>query len=344
MRLRPLLLGSLAAACALAGAGSAWGWGATGHRLIGRAAMLALPVALPAFLRTPGAIADVEELAREPDRSKGAGRPHDGDLDPGHFVDLTEDGHVFGPAGPRIDDLPADRSAFSTALVKADIPLFKAGWLPYTMMDGYQQLVRDFALWRAEAALEKNPRVAARERAWYARDRQRREGVAIHDLGAWAHYVGDASQPLHASIHYNGWGKDYPNPQGYTLDPIHGPFEGDFVSAHVTLAGVQAAMPATAECGATIQVCVARYLTATVGEVEPLYRLWGEGAFTTVGDTRGAGFATARVAAGAAMLRDLTVRAWRESGDAEVGYRPAYKVRDIEAGLVPPFSVLHGDD
>jgi hypothetical protein len=28
-------------------------------------------------------------------------------------------------------------------------------------------------------------------------------------LGIWSHYGGDASQPLHVSIHYNGWG-DYP--------------------------------------------------------------------------------------------------------------------------------------
>ena len=40
-------------------------WGNTGHRLIGVAAMRALPDDLPAFLKTPGAVADVGELARE---------------------------------------------------------------------------------------------------------------------------------------------------------------------------------------------------------------------------------------------------------------------------------------
>jgi len=34
-------------------------WGNTGHRLIGVAAMRALPDDLPAFLKTPGAVADV---------------------------------------------------------------------------------------------------------------------------------------------------------------------------------------------------------------------------------------------------------------------------------------------
>ena len=37
-------------------------WGSSGHRLIGVAAMRALPADLPAFLRTPGAVADIGEL------------------------------------------------------------------------------------------------------------------------------------------------------------------------------------------------------------------------------------------------------------------------------------------
>lgn len=344
-RLRTVLIAGAAglAAAALAAGEAARAWGASGHRIIGQAAMLALPADLPAFLRTRAAVQDVGELAREPDRSKGGGRPHDGDSDPGHFVDLTESGRVFTEAGPSVDALPVDRNAFSEALVKADISLFKAGWLPYSLMDGQQQLVRDFALWRAAAALAKNPKVPARERAWYSADRALRERLTLRDLGVWAHYVGDASQPLHVSIHYNGWGREYPNPKGYTLDPIHGPFEEAFVYQNVTLRSVQAALPPPADCGPTIQVCTAAYLRATLKEVEPLYDLWKAGAFSTTGDTRGRAFANARVAAGAAMLRDLVARAWRESADAEVGYRPAYKVRDVEGGQVIPFAVLYGE-
>ena len=166
----------------------------------------------------------------------------------------------------------------------------------------------------------------------------------MRDLGVWGHYVGDASQPLHVSIHYNGWGREYPNPNGYTVDPVHSPFESDFVVANVKLADVQAAMGAPKPCAGPIQACTAAYLRATLATVEPFYKLWGAGAFTTVGDARGKTFAVERIAAGAAQLRDLTVRAWRESGDADVGYRPSYKVRDVENGLVIPFSVMHGDD
>ncbi len=341
---RLALLGAVAACAALA-ASQAWSWGATGHRLIGQAAALALPSDTPVFLRTAAAVQQLGELDREPDRSKGGGKPHDADSDPGHFIDLTDDGHVFTSAGPGVDALPADRNAFSEALVKADIPLFKAGWLPYSIEDGYEQLVRDLVLWRTDAALAKNPKAPAAQRAWYAADRALREQLAIRDLGWWGHFVGDASQPMHVSIHYNGWGRDYPNPHGYTNDPVHGPFEGPFVSANLKLSDVQTAMArAPAPCTAAIQACTAAYLRATLATVEPFYQLWGAGAFTTVGDPRGRAFAAERVAAGAAELRDLTVRAWRESAEAEVGYKPAYKVRDVENGLVIPFSVMHGDD
>ena len=47
--------------------------------MISRLAIESLPAAVPAFLRTSRAAALVGELAREPDRSKGAGDSHDHD-------------------------------------------------------------------------------------------------------------------------------------------------------------------------------------------------------------------------------------------------------------------------
>ena len=73
-------LAALALAVAAAAAPSvALAWGNTGHRIVGELAMEALPVEVPAFLRTPQAVTDVGELSREPDRSKGSGKIHDHD-------------------------------------------------------------------------------------------------------------------------------------------------------------------------------------------------------------------------------------------------------------------------
>ena len=315
-------------------------WGATGHRLVAEAAMRALPDEVPAFLRSQSAIADVAEIAREPDRWKGGGQPHDSERDLQHFVDLNDSYHVMTDAGPSIDALPERRAEYDTALVRAGIDLTDAGYLPYALMDGYQQVVRDFAYWRvlnAAEARETNPE----RRAWYRADRERRERLLIRDLGIWAHYVGDGSQPLHTSIHYNGWG-DYPNPEGFTMSRrTHALVEGAYVPRNTRLSLIQAGMSAPTLDGFDLRARTASYIRGSVDQVAPLYRLEKAGAFAA--DTpEGAEFITAQLARGASELRDLTVLAWRESAGVSIGW-PVIKVADVEAGADPWISLV-GED
>ena len=72
---------------------------------------------VPAFLRTPKAALDVGEYSREPDRGKGAGRAYDSDRDPGHFLDLSDDGTALG--GPKLSSLPQTRADYEKALQAA---------------------------------------------------------------------------------------------------------------------------------------------------------------------------------------------------------------------------------
>ena len=266
--------------------------------------MQTLPADLPGFLRTPASIEAIGEFAREPDRSKGAGQPHDHDLDPGHYLDLDDQGKVNG--GPSLAALPADREAYGAALRAAGTDAYKSGYLPYNIEDGFEQVTKDFAYWRVETAAFKTTTDPA-ERGWIARDLDRREQLTLRDIGYWAHFVGDGSQPLHVSVHYNGWG-DYPNPHGYTNDKLHGPFEGPFVQAHVTLTGIEAAMQPIAPC-APIAACTQTYLAATNAQVQPLYAMWGAGDFAR-SDQAAIAFTTVRVAAGASELRDMVAAAW----------------------------------
>ena len=338
--MRPLRSALLAAAFAVSSlsAGHAFAWGSTGHRLIGQVAIETLPVDLPAFLHTREASDAVGELAREPDRSRGAGQPHDADLDPGHFIDLTDDGKTLG--GNPIAAMPTNRFEYEVTLHNAGTTVTKGGYLYYNLLDGYEQLAEDFAYYRIETIAAKQW-TDPQQKAWLAADLKLREAILIRDLGWWAHFVGDASQPMHVSIHYNGWG-DYPNPNNYTQDKIHLPFEGAFVQANVTKAGVRAAMAPPTVCAGPIQACVAAYLSTTLTTVEPVYKLWTSGAFTAK-DPRAMGFATERVAAGAAALRDLVTKAWIASEDGAVGY-PALAVRAVEQGAPVPFAALYGDD
>src|SRR5688572_15077830 len=219
----------------------AFAWGGTGHRMIGELAAKNFPATLPAFLRTPQARSQIGLLSQEPDLSRGAGQPHDWDSDPGHFVDVGDDGTILG--GPTLATLPQSRRDYDTALRAAGTNQYTAGFLPYNIMGGWQQLVKDFALLRRDMAAQKYAkkfRMTAQERDMFARQRAVREMLTLRDLGVWAHYIGDASQPMHISVHYDGWG-DGPNPNGYpTAKGLHAKFEADFVNANIADADVAA--------------------------------------------------------------------------------------------------------
>ena len=337
----PLRRAVVAAACTawvLAAPHSTLAWGATGHRMIGRLAIETLPADLPEFLRDRAAVEAVGELAREPDRWKDSGRIHDADRDPGHFLDLDDGGKVVG--GPDLAAMPATRADYDAALRRVGYDSWRAGYLPYSIVDGWQQLTKDFAYWRAETAAARMVAYPA-HRAWMAADARRREALILRDLGTLAHYVGDGSQPLHVSVHFNGWGP-FPNPEGFTQDRVHAYFEGAFVREFVDARRVRADMSAYVDCQCPIEQRATSYLAATNAEVVPFYRLQKAGGFQK-GDARGRDFAARRLAAGADELRDEIFEAWRASVRAAVGY-PEIKVADVLAGKVDPFDSLYGLD
>jgi hypothetical protein len=307
-------------------------WGAYGHRIINGDAARALPASVPAFVRTPRAIAELAELGPEADRVKGAGRTRDADWDPAHYLDLGDDGTIGGTL--KLAQLPPTREAYDTALrggVRA-FDQYSVGYLPYEIVDGYELVVKDFAIWRVDAYGEAHGPAA--DRAWFAADRPLRETLTLRDIGVWGHFVGDASQPLHVSVHFNGWG-DYPNPGGYTQSHvIHAYFETDFVNAHASPEAVLPKMPPYAASSAPIMGRVEAYLAATNAHVPEVYRFWDAGAFAA-GTPAAVDFTLDRLAAGATMLRDLIADAYAESADAKVGY-PEYDVRDILDGAVAP--------
>lgn len=320
-------------------AGVAWAWGSTGHRLIGQEAIRALPDYVPDFLRSQAAIDDVAEYAREPDRWRGAGKVHDSDRDAAHFIDLDDDGNTF--AGGSLDDLPETRFDYDMAVVANGKQPWKAGYLPYAEVDAYQQVVKDMAYWRVENLLETREADKAKK-AWYHADRVRREQLVLRDIGILAHYVGDATQPLHTSIHYNGWG-DFPNPDGFTMDRIHVPLEGDYVEKVVTATAVQARIGDYVPCTDKPIVCFAARLKLSSALVVPMYQLQKDGGFAD-GDSRGVEFMTGQLAKGAQDLRDTILDAWRDSKSMGVGW-PATTYDDFVGNKVAdPWTVIYGDD
>jgi hypothetical protein len=332
------LLAAAVSALVIAAPAAVWAWGSTGHRIVGETAMRALPASLPGFLRTAQAAVDVGEYSREPDRGKGAGRAYDSDRDPGHFLDLSDDGTVLG--GPKLSALPATRADYEKALAAAGQDNWKAGYLPYSILDRYQQLAHDFAYWRVLTAAEANPAWVA-HKAWFAADRRRREGQMLIAIGELSHFVGDGSQPLHVTVHFNGWG-DFPNPNGYSTARLHGPFESDFVQANVKSEAVAAAMIPVRAFQGSIEQRIADYLATTARQVVPFYQMEKAGGLSP-GNAQGTAFATKQIALGASELRDLIVLAWTTSERQTVGYKPV-SVADVVAGKVDPYNALYGVD
>jgi hypothetical protein len=311
-------------------------WGSTGHREVNLDAARALPSTLPAFLRTPEAIAEIETLGPEEDRLKGSGDSWDRDYDPGHFVDIGDDGTVFGAV---LTSLPKDMSGYSKLLASAGTDPYRAGYLPYAIADGWEQVRMDFAYWRAFDYLASHA-THPDAKAAFAAARDLRQDLTIRDIGVWGHFVGDGSQPLHITIHYNGWGK-YPNPNGYTTAPIHSMFEGAFVRDHVTPAAVAALVPSAVPAPATallsqaeIMAMTGNYLAKTAFTVPTLYDIEKKGGFERA-SPEAVAFTTARVADGATELRNLIVAAWDNSAYAGIGY-PAIPVQSILNGSVTP--------
>lgn len=313
---------------------SALAWGPDGHRMISTIAVQSLPDEVPAFLRSPEAVEEAGYLGPEADRQRGAGKSFDDEHSPAHFVDVDDDLTILG--GPSLKKLPVSREQYDTELRAKGSTQYKAGYLPYSIEQGFQLLSKDLAYWRVDVWGEKNGKTEA-ERAWYAKDRVMRERITLQDLGVWSHFVADGSQPMHATVHYNGWGK-YPNPEGFTNAKIHSPFESKYVHENVTEAEITAVLPAYHDCNCPIWTRTADYLVGTNAEVVPLYKLEKQGAFAKA-TPEGKAFVSQQLARGAAELRDMIIDAWHHSDDLGVGY-PEKKVRDVEAGKADPYEEL----
>lgn len=331
---------AVAALACVAVPASVFAWGGSGHRMIGVAAMRALPPDLPGFLKTPQAIVDVGELSREPDRIKRAGRAFDSDRDQGHFLDLSDDGSVLG--GPKVTALPGTRQDYEKALQAVGSDSWKAGYLPYSVLENYQLLAQEFAFWKALKFAEANP-AWAEHKAFFTEDRQRRERLILVTIGELSHFVGDGSQPLHVTVHFNGWG-DYPNPNGFsTSRTLHADFEGALVRQAVSQADVEKAMtPLHAIDGGVDIQHVGAYLAAAGGQVSALYEMEKAGGLKA-GDRRGAAFATRQMGLGASELRDMIVTAWQAADRQSVGWRPI-PLADILSGKTDPYAAFYAID
>jgi hypothetical protein len=237
-----------------------------------------------------------------------------------------------------ITALPKNMDEYARELEKAGADPYKAGYIPYSIMDGFERVRKDFAIWRVDEYMSTHGQTQAARDA-FARDRALREDLTLRDIGDWGHFVGDGCQPLHITVHFNGWGM-YPNPHGYTTSHIHSFFETGFVDTYARIGDVRAKMspyvpldPARLLTQSDIAKMVGDYLYGTSKAVDPLYALYAAGEFQN-GDRKAIDFTDAQLARGAVMFRNMIAIAWEDSLNDEFGY-PEVPVRDILDGRAP---------
>lgn len=337
--MRRLMVGFLLGALAvLPPAGRAHAWGATGHEFItGIAAeLLAEQFSdFPDFLKTQEALAAVAAYGREPDRDKHTGDPHDGYLNPMHYVKLSDDGSIDGIL--MLDKLPPTFDAYDAALRAGGSSPYKVGYLPYAIVIGWQQLAKDFAYWRASSIGAKTA-VDPADRARFDADRRQRELLLLRDLGFWSHFPGDGSMPLHDSVHFYGWGP-YPNPRGFTTaEAMDIRIKGAFVRHHVRRDAVKARVAPYRACNCTIWDRARTLILDSHKFVVPMYELDKRGAFVAA-DADAVDLVTSQLAVGAAAVRDMVIDAWAASADLMVG-DPPVRMHDILTGA----RILRWDD
>ena len=295
-------------ALSLVAAPPSFAWGSKGHKMINRLAVESLPADMPAFLKTPEAIDEIEYLGPEPDRWRSRAEPElSSEQAPDHFIDL-ELADLIGPLPRRRYDFIAALYAYAAAhpAQAADLRPERVGFQPWITEEVWQRLksaMRDY-----------------RELSAQKQDTKPVEAAILFYAGWLGHYVADGSQPLHTTIQFNGW--TGPNPNGYTAEhTIHAQFETAFVDANINTPDVQPLVAPLRALGDEWDDYLA-YLRHTNSLVEKVYQLDKAHGFDGAGTPEAKQFTAERLAAGAAMLRDLYVAAWVKSADPVPDRKP----------------------
>ncbi len=268
-------------------------WGEKGHVLVAEAAVRGVPAELPPFFHR--AYSSLIYLANDPDRWRGAGRSADDVNPPEHFLDYEYVSHL---------DLPRGRNDFIALLYSSGTARAKllgpdtAGFIVWRIAEISELMTDQWRRWRAM------PEGA---------DRDQVEETIVFLSGTLSHYIADAANPHHATIHYNGWVGD-PS-RGFRNDcEAHGRFESVFVTNHLELEDVAARVAPPRERTDAFAEALA-LIRDSNGNVERLYALDAQGAFDYPdGSAEGKEFAAERLALGASVLRDFWWSSWVASG------------------------------
>jgi hypothetical protein len=318
------LVGSLLLAWAVT-ASTLHAWDYEGHRLVNGLAVAGLPTEFPAFVRTPANAGRIAFLAGEPDRWKNnpdLSLRHEND--PDHYLDLEQ----LAWAGLDLTTLSPLRNEFAVQFAagraahperfpaidpekNADHTREWPGFLPWSITEGFGKLKSAFSYLNAYQKYGGTTEEIANA-----------EANIVYVMGVMGHFVADGAQPLHDTVHHNGWVGE--NPRGFTTTPqFHAWIDGGFMAKaglvyanlapRARAAHVLDLAPKPGERDALFATALA-YLRAQNGRVVPLYEIEKAGqlkADGTPGSTDGRAFIEEQMLRGGEMLSSLWLTAWR---------------------------------
>ena len=271
-------------------------------------------------------------LAGEPDRWRnetslrnGTGLALGHASGPDHYLDLED----LTPYGLTPEKLPPLRYDFVAGIVKAraahpesfpaidpardsDHTRELSGFLPWAMTEYYQKLQSGFST------------LAALEKAGGTPDEiTNAEASIVYVMGVMGHFVGDASQPLHTTKHFNGWVGD--NPNHYTTEHnFHQWIDGGFfrktggIDAKKLSARIHPAekIPTASDPNGIFQTSV-NFVVANNRLVEPLYQLEKAGKLSDQGaaGADGRAFLETQLVKSGQLLGDLWYTAWQTAAE-----------------------------
>jgi len=302
-------------------------WDYEGHRIVNGLALASLPAGFPDFVKEPGAAERVAFLSGEPDRWRNTqDLPLKHSNGPEHYIDLEE----LAAYGLNAEMLPVFRYDFEEQLAvfrkehpekfrepdpaaNADHTRQMVGLLPWAIAENSAKLKSCFSYLKA---FQQGPGTEA--------EIANAQADVIYVMGVLGHYVGDASQPLHTTLHFNGWAGN--NPNAYTTNrTFHGWIDGGFfrkiggANFKAMRANLRPAQPLSlngrpARPEEMFQAAIA-FIVEQNKLVEPLYQLEKDGKLSGEGDTgrQGQAFLEAQLLKSAQFLGDIWYSAWQEA-------------------------------
>ena len=301
-------------------------WDYEGHRMVNQLGLASLPKDFPAFVQTPANAERIAFLAGEPDRWRNVpdlpikqynGMDHyldveqlaDAGIDATKVTSFRYDFAVQFAAGRLAHP---DKFAAIDAEKNAEHSREWPGFAPWAITEYYGKLKSAFSYLKAFQESGTPEEVA------------NAQANILYTMGVMGHYVGDCAQPLHTTIHHNGWVG--PNPNNYTKwSGIHGWIDGGFIGKagiktadmlpRVTPAAALA-LPAQPDGRDPAFVAVMTYFLAQNQLVEPLYALEKKGVFKSdiaANSPEGRKFIEDRLLTGGGMLASIWVTAWKQA-------------------------------